>query len=312
MPSEAGSPTPPVCDYEGSDYQARFWDLGDRAYEDQVEAVALRRLLPPAGDLLLEVGAGAGRNTPRYTNFKQIVLLDYSRTQLRQAQERLGRAGRYIYVAADVYHLPFVPGLFDTVTMIRVLHHMAEARRALAGLRQVLQPEGVLVLEYASKRHLKAILRHALGRQDWSPYSHEPVEFARLNFDFHPAAVRQWLAESGFTLERQLTVSHFRVGFLKRWVPLRILVGLDSLAQWTGDMWQLTPSVFTRSRADGKGTAALAGEFFQCPACSTRLAPLPLAGASTLEEGDFACPNCSRPWTLQDGIYDFKSGLKDG
>ncbi len=199
MPSEAEDQKPPVCDYEGSDYQTSFWDLGDRAYEDQVEAVALRRLLPPAGDLLLEVGAGAGRNTPRYQGFKRIVLLDYSRTQLQQAQDRLGRAGRYIYVAADVYRLPFVPGLFDTITMIRVLHHMADARRALAGLRRVLRPDGILVLEYASKHHLKAILRHTLGRQDWSPYTHEPVEFAPLNFDFHPAAIRQWLQRGRFS-----------------------------------------------------------------------------------------------------------------
>ncbi len=56
---------PPVCDYEGSDYQSSFWEQGDRRYEDQVEAIALRRLLPPGGKLLLEVGAGAGRNTPR-------------------------------------------------------------------------------------------------------------------------------------------------------------------------------------------------------------------------------------------------------
>ena len=26
--------TPPVCDYEGSDYQQSFWDAGQRAYED--------------------------------------------------------------------------------------------------------------------------------------------------------------------------------------------------------------------------------------------------------------------------------------
>jgi hypothetical protein len=73
---------PPVCDYEGSDYQTRFWENADRVYEDRVEAVALRRLLPAEGNLLLEVGAGAGRNTPRYSGFQRIVLLDYSYSQL--------------------------------------------------------------------------------------------------------------------------------------------------------------------------------------------------------------------------------------
>src|SRR5512142_3417053 len=99
---------PPVCDYEGSDYQSTFWERGEREYEDGAEAVALRRLLPKSGRLLLELGAGAGRNTPRYVGFERIVLVDYSRTQLQQAQRRLGDSAQYIYVAADVYRLPFI------------------------------------------------------------------------------------------------------------------------------------------------------------------------------------------------------------
>src|SRR5450759_5273303 len=114
---------PPVCDYEGSDYQSRFWETGGRDYEDRCEAIALKRLLPRRGSLMLELGAGAGRNTLRYRGFDRVVLLDYSRSQLKQAQERLGASDSYIYVAADIYRLPFVVGLFDASTMIRTLHH---------------------------------------------------------------------------------------------------------------------------------------------------------------------------------------------
>ena len=73
--------TPPVCDYEGSDYQQSFWEQGGREYEDRAEAIALKRMLPGNGRLMLELGAGAGRNTPRYAGFDRIVLLDYSTTQ---------------------------------------------------------------------------------------------------------------------------------------------------------------------------------------------------------------------------------------
>jgi len=296
---------PPVCDYEGSDYQSRFWEQGDRRYEDQVEAIALRRLLPPGGKLLLEVGAGAGRNTPRYQGFERIVLLDYSRTQLQQAQERLGRSSHYLYVAADAYRLPFVPGLFDAATMIRILHHMADARRALGEVRRVLQPRGTFILEYASKRNLKAILRFWMGRQAWSPFTPEAVEFTALNFDFHPKTVRSWLVQNGFDVERQLTVSHFRLGALKRYLPLRLLVGMDSLAQWTGDWWQLTPSVFARCRAEGETPIAQPGAFFCCPQCGH--APLVEAPAA------LTCPACTRAWGIKDGIYDFREpvGVED-
>ncbi len=289
--------TPPVCDYEGSDYQTSFWDQGGREYEDAVEAVALRRLMPPGGRLLLELGAGAGRNTPRYTGFERVALVDYSRTQLEQAQRRLGTGGQYIYVAADIYRLPFAAGVFDAATMIRTLHHMADARRALAQVRDTLQTGSIFILEFANKRNLKSILRYALRRQLWSPFSPDPVEFAPLNFDFHPATVRAWLKYCGFLVERQLTVSHFRMGLFKKVVPLTLLVWMDSAAQLTGNNWQLSPSVFVRSRAVGE-TRAADGLVFKCPACGH--APLPDTPPEII------CPACGRSYAVKDGIYDFR------
>ncbi|MEJ2759508.1 MAG: class I SAM-dependent methyltransferase, partial [Anaerolineales bacterium] len=217
---------PPVCDYEGSDYQTSFWEEGGRAYEDGAEEIALKRLLPPGGARMLEVGAGAGRNTLRYKNFSQVVLMDYSVTQLEQAQKALGTADRYIYVAADVYRLPFRPGVFDAATMIRVLHHMAEPQLALQQIRETLRPGAVFILEFANKLNLKAILRYWLKKQNWSPFDPEPVEYIPLNFDFHPTAVRGYLAAAQFKLERQLTVSHFRISVLKRLVPTSLLAWL--------------------------------------------------------------------------------------
>jgi SAM-dependent methyltransferase len=228
----------------------------------------------------------------------RIALVDYSLTQLQQAQQRLGRDGRYIYVAADIYRLPFSAGVFDAATMIRVLHHMAQPQQALEQVRAALTPGAVFILEYASKLNLKAILRFLFQRQPWSPFTREPVEFAALNFDFHPAAIRAWLAHAGFQLERQLTVSHFRVGFLKRWAPLELLVWLDGLAQLTGDWWQLTPSVFTRSRAVGTLGSERLEQIFRCPAC----------GESRFEQSEaaLACSGCARHWAIRDGIYDFR------
>jgi SAM-dependent methyltransferase len=293
--------TPPVCDYEGSDYQQRFWDEGGRAYEDAVEGIALRRLLPSAGSFMLELGAGAGRNTPRYQHFERIALVDYSRTQLLQARERLGDSTRYVYVAADVYHLPFVDRLFDAATMIRTLHHMADPSLALAQTQRVMQADGTFILEFANKRNLKAILRYVLGKQTWNPFSQEPLEFAPLNFDFHPKAIRGYLEKCGFHVERQLTVSHFRVGFLKRLIPTKLLVGVDALLQWTGRWVQFSPSVFIRSRVITAGEPASGAVIFQCPVCGTPLAEV---------TGDLTCEGCQAVWPYQDGIYDFR--LKTG
>jgi ubiquinone/menaquinone biosynthesis C-methylase UbiE len=300
--------TPPICDYEGSDYQASFWDKGGREYEDRAEAIALQRLLPKSGHLLLELGAGAGRNTPRYLGFDRIVLLDYSRTQLEQAQKRLGKSDRYLYVAADVYRLPFIAGLFDAATMIRVLHHMADVPKTLGQIKNVLGANGVFILEYANKLNLKAIFRYFLGRQKWSPFTLEPVEFVKLNFDFHPKAIRHWLENLGFTIEKTLTLSHFRVGILKRIIPTSILVFLDSLFQWTGAWWQLSPSVFVRARAEGSmekaENPARFSLYFKCPDCGHT----PLVE----KEGYLECSSCGKKWGVKDGIYDFREPVKQG
>ncbi len=289
---------PPICSYEGSDYQQSFWEQGGRAYEDAAEAIALRHLLPSSGDLLLELGAGAGRNTPRYVKFKRVVLLDYSRTQLEQARKRLGSSKAYTYVAADVYKLPFVDGLFDTATMIRTLHHMADPLAALRQVSQVVQQGGVFILEFANKRNTKSILRWLLRKQKWNPFDRAPVEFEKLNFDFHPKAVRRWLAETGFKIEKTRTVSHFRVGWLKRHVLAKTLAALDGALQGTGSFWQYSPSIFVRSLRAGSHPTQKPAGFFKCPDCGSN---------SVVEKKNaVVCSACRRSYPFEGGIYDFR------
>ncbi len=297
-----------VCSYEGSRYSTEFWD-GSRAYEDGVERVALQALLPSAGRTLIEIGAGHGRLVDLYQGYETVVLLDYARTQLEQAVARWGEAGpggspRYLFVQADFYRLPFVAGRFDAVTMIRTLHHAADAPSVLQGVSEILAPEGAFVLEFANKHNLKALLRYLLRRQTWSPFEQAPVEFVELNFDFHPRWIWAQLARVGLTREAVRTVSHFRLGALKRWVPTPLLVRLDALAQPTGALWQWSPSVFVRSRAGAETPEAAEDAFFACPDCGT---PLGAPG-----EDRYACPSCGATWQREGAIYDFRDAVTGG
>lgn len=292
---------PPVCDYEGSDYRTRFWENQGRDYEDQVERVALRRLLPAHGRTLIEIGAGFGRLAAEYTGYDRVVLFDYSRSLLREAQEKWGNDPRFIYVAGDWYKMPFVAGLFDGLVQIRTIHHAADVPALLQQLRRISHPQAHYVLEFANKHNLKAMVRYALGRQTWSPFTPEPVEFVPLNFDFNTRWMRQQLQAAGFQAGKMLSVSHFRIALLKRWVPTPWLVGLDSAAQLTGNMWQLSPSVFVHSTAPTTGTAADPAHFFACPSDQTPL-PTPATATAVL-----TCPTCGHGWRVEDGLYDFKA-----
>jgi SAM-dependent methyltransferase len=296
--------TPPVCDYEGSDYQREFWENADRAYEDAAEELALSRLLPARGAHLLELGAGAGRNTPRYTGFERITLLDYSTTQLKQAREKLGDSPRYRFFAADVYRLPFGPGSFDAATMIRTLHHLADPNLALQQMRACLTGDAVFILEFANKRNLKAVLRYAAGRQGWNPFSSEAVEFVELNFDFHPASVKEILRGCGFEIQRQISVSYLRSGLLKRVLPLRAMTALEAVLQHAFSWSAYSPSIFLLARASGDQAPTAAQYTLRCAACGQH----PLADTPPL----ISCPSCGRGYPVVDGIYDFRLEKDNG
>lgn len=238
----------PICDYEGSTYRTDFWEGQGREYEDRVERVALHSLLPPRGQWLIELGAGFGRLANLYGGFQHIVLTDRALSQVRQARQHFQADGRFNFVVCDVYALPFRSGAVDQVVSVRVLHHLVDVPRAFAEIARVLSHGGHYITEFASKRHLKAILRYALGRQQANPFSPPPHEFVRLNFDFHPRWLEQQLRQVGLRIEARRAVSHFRVGLLKRAVPLNALVAADRLLQRVGALWPWTPSVFVRAR----------------------------------------------------------------
>lgn len=290
---------PRVCDYEDSSYRTDFWEGQGREYEDLAERIALRRLLPPVGRRLLDIGGGFGRLSEFYDGYEQAVLLDYSRSLLRQAQERLGRSDRMVYVAANFYAMPFADSAFDGAIMVRVMHHVEQVPALLGEVARILTGGGVYVLEFASKRHLKAILRYALRRQAWSPFDAEPHEFVEMNYNFHPDWMRQRLDEAMFHVKRTLTVSHFRQPLLKRLIPAPTLAAVDGLCQPTGAWWQLTPSVFVQCTPQHKIARPPAASLFRCPAC----------GSNDLSESPqaVACIHCERQWPIEDGIYNFKT-----
>jgi len=295
----ATNDAPPICDYEGSTYRTDFWEGQGREYEDAVERIALRRLMPPSGRRLLDIGAGFGRLADMYDGYDQVVLLDYSYSQLRYARERLGD-DRFVYVAADIYRLPLATHAVDTTVMVRVLHHLAEVPRAFEQLARVLRPQGTLVMEHANKRHIKAILRYLARRQDWSPFTPEPYEFAELHFDFHPGWVIEQLGAYSLDVDKRLSVSLLRSQSIKRILPTARAVSIDSLLQ--GIMAPLTPapSVMLRARSAVSGAPEIvdAAHLFCCPTC----------GHEPLErgEGGMACAGCGAVWAIREGIYLFK------
>ena len=291
----------PVCDYEGSAYRTEFWGAG-REYEDGAERIALQRMLPSTGRRLIDIGGGYGRLVPLYAGYDEVLIFDYALSQLREARRLWGHGGaggpNLTYVAGDFYRLPFAAATFDTVVIVRALHHATNAPAVLRGVGHILASDGTLILEFANKRNLKAILRFILGRQTWSPFEKDPVEFVSLNFDFHPVWINHLLRQQGLEPRDRRAVSTFRLAILKRLLPTPLLVALDRLCQPLGRVAALSPSVFVRANHTAGQPMSPVRDLFRCINC----------GSTDLTEHRQAlvCHACRRSYPLHDGIYDFR------
>ena len=313
MQPETCNPKPEICDYEDSPWRTAFWR--GREYEDRAERIALAHMLPLRGTRLCEIGAGFGRLSDFYRGYEHVILLDYSRSMLRDAVERLHDDPRFLFVAADLYNLPLADSALDTAVTVRVLHHVADIPRAFAEIARVVCPQGTYLTEFANKRHVKAILRYALSfgfaqgmaqdRRPPNPFTLEPYEFVKLNFDFHPRYIHNELRKQNFVVQDQRAVSMFRVALLKRIIPARILAALDGALQHPAARLELSPSIFLRTESRKPGAPALNPALWRCPAC----------GSSDIAESrdpvrveGLTCGGCARVYPIVDGIVDFKGG----
>ncbi|MDE3089489.1 MAG: methyltransferase domain-containing protein [Chloroflexota bacterium] len=292
---------PEICDYENSPWRTEFWR--GREYEDRAERIALAHMLPPSRGRrrLCEIGAGFGRLAEFYAGYERVILVDYARSMLSDARRRLQSDPRFIFVAADLYNLPLADSALDTAVTVRVLHHVADIPRAFAEIARVVRPHGTYLTEFANKRNIKAILRYWLNRSLPNPFTPTPLEFVKLNFDFHPRYIDNELEKNEFAILDKRAVSTFRLAALKRIIPARFLAALDGILQSPTSNLSISPSIFLRAQSTKPGAPALNPALWRCPACrSTEIAELPEA---------LACRACSRAYPIVDGIIDFKSQL---
>ncbi len=288
---------PAICDYEGSPWRTAFWP--GREYEDRAERIALARLLPPRGARLCEIGAGFGRLAEFYGGYERVILIDYARSMLLQAVERLRGDPRFVYAVADLYSLPLADSALDTAVTIRVLHHVADIPRAFTEIARAIRPGGTYLTEFANKRHLKARLRYALSHRGADPDDLEPFEFVKLNFDFHPRYIAEQLHAAGFAIRDERAVSTFRLPLLKRVISPRLLAALDGALQHPTRGMQIAPSLFVRAELVKTSGPALSPLLWRCVGCgSTDIAETPAS---------LVCRRCARVYPIQDGIIDFKT-----
>jgi SAM-dependent methyltransferase len=140
---------------------------------------------------------------------------------------------------------------------------------------------------------------HRDGDLQDSPFSLEPYEFVKLNFDYHPVYIRANLSRVGFQVRDERAVSTFRVGVLKRILSPAFLASLDGLIQRPTSRLELSPSLFLRAESEKPGAAALNPALWRCLNCNS----------AQIEERpeQLLCRNCGMSYPRVEGIYDLRA-----
>jgi SAM-dependent methyltransferase len=149
-----------------------------------------------AGQPVLEVGAGSGRDTLRLVEAVAIgVVLDYSPASLALVREQARARGLAVHlVRADALAMPFRDGAFQVVFHQGLLEHFRDPMPLLHENSRVTRRGGRVVVDVPQTVHLYTVMKQVLiAFNAW---------FAGWETQFTPGALERRLAAAGLAVRR--------------------------------------------------------------------------------------------------------------
>ena len=245
--------------YDSFDYP-EYWR--GREYEHQSEILALKSLLSqvPQINRLIDIGAGYGRLTPIYLHrAKKIVLTDPSSKLLNIAKKPL-KNKNIVYLQSKVENLnqKLTKKSFDLAIMVRVLHHLQDIDLCFETVNNLLDKNGYFILEFANKKHIKAIIYEFIKGNLTFPLEIFPKNLITKKirpclpfFNYHPGDIYKKLADNNFRIIKKISVSNIRSALIKKILPLDVLIYLEKYFQNHISSLDIGPSIFVLSQKKG-------------------------------------------------------------
>jgi len=172
----------------------------------------LRRAIPSAaGQRLLEVGAGTGREGHTFAaEGTRVVLLDISTEALRLSRQVSARPW---FLQGNALGTPFADETFDVVYHQGLLEHFRDPLPLLRENHRILRRGGHLVVDVPQRYHVYTLMKHALmtvgkwfggWETEFSPQQLERVVSAagfeivhRFGYAMHPGLTYRLVREAG-------------------------------------------------------------------------------------------------------------------
>lgn len=240
--------------YDTYDYPI-FW--AGRDYEHESEMVAIKSFLQkiPKIKTILEIGAGFGRLAPSYIyRGEKVILTDPSAKLLKIARKNIkNKKVKFIQTSVENITKKVRPKSIDLVLLVRVIHHINDLDQTLQNINKLLSKKGYFIFEFANKKHLKATLRAFLKGNFTFPIdifpldkrSKKSLKKKTLPFvNYHPDIMLEKLSTNGFKIIAVKSVSNIRSPFLKKNLPLYLLIAIEKILQTIFTPISAGPSIF--------------------------------------------------------------------
>jgi ubiquinone/menaquinone biosynthesis C-methylase UbiE len=196
------------------------------------------------GETILDVGCGTGSLTfelAKSADLAEIQAIDFSPVFVEAAKEK-NTDPRVTISQADATALPFADNIFDRTLALLVLHFVPEAGKAVAEMRRVVRPGGVVAAvvwdHYGGMTGMRMMIDTVAalsesGRQMRSRYCFQPM--------MQPGEMKRTFAEQGLVdvSEAELMIRMDYADFDDFWAPIgagegplgRYLTTLDAAEQ---------------------------------------------------------------------------------
>ncbi len=151
---------------------------------------------PVAGRLVLEVGAGSGRDLLALARAGAVgVVLDYSPASLALVRRQAESRGlSVLLVQADALRMPFRDGAFDVVYHQGLLEHFRDPLPLLRENARIAAAGGRVVVDVPQTFHLYSLMKQVLIALD--------LWFAGWETQFTPAGLERLLSSCGLVVRR--------------------------------------------------------------------------------------------------------------
>ena len=228
----------------------KYWD--SRNYEHLSEIIAINRLVKSNKyHSSVDLGGGYGRLIPTLVQFSnRSILIEPSIKQRKIAQGILKNYSGVEILPGNAQQTNLPDNSADLVLVVRVMHHLPDPDLAFQEIYRILTHEGVLLLEFANSINIKARIRSLLSGHPilLTPLERRSKSNIRLRtipfVNHHPRTILRKLNKAGFTVTETFSVSNFRSPFLKKVIPLSILLFLEKISQKILSPFCFGPSIF--------------------------------------------------------------------